>query len=147
MCGEVAWFLRGKVVWFFSLTHWSCMIYLSGGCMIFFRRDRVIFFAEVALFFLWRACILYCVIFFVERICDFVCWDVAWFCVCGEVVWFFSLTQIAWFIFLKVARFFLFGEVAWFFYWEIVRLFVWRGCMIFCVKRLRNFFVKKFFNE
>ena len=62
-------FVCGEVVWFFSLSHSGCMIYFSGGCLIFFLRGD-------------------CVIFW----SNFFCGELAWYLFCGEAAWFFLWT-------------------------------------------------------
>ena len=49
-CERLRDFVCGEVVWFFSLIHSGCMIYYSGGFVIFLLRDCVFF---LYLIFFW----------------------------------------------------------------------------------------------
>ena len=83
--------------------------------------------------------------FFVERLRDFCVWRGCMIFVCEEVAYFFCLKRFcSEFIFLEVLLFFC-GAFAWFFCREIAWFFVWRGCMIFCLKRLRYFLCEEVF--
>ena len=114
----VAWFIFLEVSWFFLWR--ACMIFLWRGCMIFFGLKG-------------------CSISFVERLRDFVF---------GEVVWLLSLTHSGCMIYFCEGCVLFFAEVAWFFYVERLRdffwfevvawFFVWRGCVLFGLKRFKK---------
>ena len=103
-CWEVAWFFWWRrfaiffweVVWFcvWRGCVWRvCVIFLTQSLRLhdlFFWRLPDLFFAGrlpdfFGVIFLWRACMIFlwrgCMIFFVDRLRDFICLDVAWFCI------------------------------------------------------------------
>ena len=83
LCGEVAWFFvyRGCVNF---LTH-----SLNQAEWFIFLEVAWFFFREVAWFFFKKNCVI-----FGERLCDFVCEEVASFFLCEEVAWFFCVNRL-----------------------------------------------------
>ena len=104
----------------------------------FLHKDCTTFFERLHNFF-WRACTVFCVerlhdFVLVDRLRDFICWEVEWFCVWRGCVLFPTQS-------LRLCIFFV--EILSDFFLKRVRdFFVWRGCMIFGVK---NVFLEKVF--
>ena len=148
LCEEVAVFFLLKVI--LCVDRWrDFCVFVCGSWMIFLWRGCVIFWWRGCMLFLWRGWM----IFLVERLCvkkkrlcDFVHWEVAWvLCVERLRASSHSLTHSVWMIYFLsggCVTFFC-KEVVWFFIWEIAQFFVWRGCLIFFVKRLYDFCVKR----
>ena len=145
---EVAWFFCGEVAWFFVWTNWQINNRWDARQAAFCDSRNVIV-ESLHGFFLGG------------QVECFFGWEVAWFCmwrgcmifVCREVAWHFSLAhsiRLHDLFFWRLRDFFVewlcdfFGEVAWFLVERLRDFFVWRGCVIFCVKSLRDFCVKGF---
>ena len=122
------------------------MFFLQRVCVIFFERLHDLFWkvalfygGEVGWFFWWTGCM----IFFVERLRDFVCGEVAWF-LCVERLHDFSYSQThsgcIWFIFVELLWFFLQRGCVIFLLRDCV-FFVWRGCITFLCEEVACFFV------
>ena len=155
-CREVAWFFVERlhelcvceeVAWFFCVKRLPDFWWKIG---FFTEKKRFL----VKTSFFGHYC-HYCQVvwFFLERFCDFVCGEVAWF-LCVEKLCDFShsVTQVVWLIFPEVAWFFLQRDcvifLEWFFLWrgsmilfggQVAWFHLLRGCMILCVDRLCDY--------
>ena len=126
--GEIFFFAK-KVCWGTTVTtvttahslRWNDLL---RDFLLLFERLHDFFCEEIAWFFVWKGYMTFCVKWFFSGKKSFLVKTVFWW---KKVFW-SLLSQ------LSLLSLPFCGEVAWFFCWEVA----W-GCLIFFVKRLRDF--------